>query len=61
MSVLQFPCKIFETQKKMNDKNAKDMNSGDLSEIDLKAKFHLTDISTIDWDRKCYPAEQKKL
>ncbi|WP_336982950.1 MULTISPECIES: YPO3983 family protein [unclassified Cedecea] len=46
MSALQFPCKIFETQKKMDDKNAKDMKSGDLSEIDLKAKFHLTDIST---------------
>lgn len=45
MSALQFPCKIFETQKKMDDKNAKDMKSGDLSEIDLKAKFHLTDIS----------------
>ncbi|EJF29922.1 hypothetical protein A936_16868, partial [Enterobacter sp. Ag1] len=23
MSALQFPCKIFETQKKMDDKNAK--------------------------------------
>ncbi|NIF34366.1 DUF3289 family protein [Enterobacter sp. Cy-643] len=46
MSALKFPCKIFETQKKMNDKNAEDMKFGDLSEIDLKAKFHLTDIST---------------
>ncbi len=46
MPALKFPCKIFETQKKMDDKNAKDMKSGDLSEIELRAKFHLVDVST---------------
>ncbi|AIR59552.1 hypothetical protein LH23_02450 [Cedecea neteri] len=46
MSALQFPCKIFETQKKMDDYTAKDMRCGDLSDIDLKARFHLVDVST---------------
>lgn len=46
MSALQFPCTIFKTQKKMDDYTARDMRCGDLSEIDLKARFHLVDVST---------------
>ncbi|NIF59787.1 DUF3289 family protein [Enterobacter sp. Ap-916] len=46
MPALQFPCTIFKTQKKMDDYTASDMRCGDLSEIDLKARFHLVDVST---------------
>ncbi len=46
MPALQFPRTIFKTQKKMDDYTASDMHCGDLSEIDLKARFHLVDVST---------------
>ncbi|MBS1205464.1 MAG: Protein of uncharacterized function [Proteobacteria bacterium] len=46
MPVLRFPCTIFKTQKWMDDYSASDMLCGDLSEIQLKAQFHLVDVST---------------
>lgn len=46
MSALQFPCLIFKTQKKMDDYSASDMHCGDLSDIVLRARFHLLDVST---------------
>ncbi|SMG17836.1 YPO3983 family protein [Cedecea sp. NFIX57] len=46
MPALQFPCTIFKTQKKMDDYTASDMQCGDLSDIVLKARFHLLDVST---------------
>jgi len=46
MAALQFPCTIFTTQNWMDDYYAKDMRCGDLSESQLKANFHLLDIST---------------
>ena len=45
MAALQFPCTLFETQKRMNDYSARDMRYGDLSESQLKANFHLTNVS----------------
>ena len=45
MAALQFPCSLFETQKRMNDYSARDMRYGDLSESQLKANFHLTNVS----------------
>ena len=45
MAALQFPCTLFETQKRMNDYSARDMRCGDLSESQLKANFHLTNVS----------------
>ncbi|KGD76693.1 hypothetical protein HA49_04155 [Tatumella morbirosei] len=45
MATLQFPCTLFETQKRMNDYSARDMRYGDLSESQLKANFHLTNVS----------------
>ncbi len=46
MQALQFPCTIFKTQKEMDDDKATDMRCGDLSESQLKAQFHLVDVST---------------
>lgn len=46
MSALQFPCLIFKTQKKMDDYSASDMQCGDMSDIVLRARFHLLDVST---------------
>ncbi|GLR09674.1 hypothetical protein COO59_00675 [Mixta theicola] len=46
MSALQFPCRIFETQKWMDDYSAEDMRYGDLTESQLKHDFHLLDVST---------------
>lgn len=46
MSALQFPCTIFKTQKRMDDYSASDMHCGDLSEAQLKAHYHLVDVST---------------
>jgi len=45
MAALQFPCTLFETQKRMNDYSARDMRCGDLSESQLKENFHLTNVS----------------
>lgn len=45
MSALRFPRTIFETQKRMDDYGACDMRCGDLSEEQLKAQFHLLDVS----------------
>lgn len=46
MAALQFPCTIFTTKKWMNDYGASDMRCGDLSAQQLKAQFHLVDVST---------------
>ncbi|URQ62188.1 DUF3289 family protein [Pantoea alhagi] len=46
MTALRFPCRIFETQKRMDDYSAKDMRYGDLTESQLKNDFHLHDVST---------------
>ncbi|WP_158782140.1 YPO3983 family protein [Pantoea sp. BAV 3049] len=46
MAALQFPCTIFETQKRMDDYSATDMQCGDLSEAQLKSHYHLVDVST---------------
>lgn len=46
MPALRFPCTIFKTQKKMNDYQADDMRYGDLSDIELKARFKLVDVSS---------------
>lgn len=46
MPALQFPCTIFKTQKQMDDYHASDMRCGDLSAIELKARFSLRDVST---------------
>ncbi|MGD8106455.1 DUF3289 family protein [Pantoea sp. FN0302] len=46
MSALPFPCRIFETQKRMDDYSAEDMRYGDLTESQLKNDFHLHDVST---------------
>ncbi len=46
MQALQFPCTIFKTQKQMDDDKTSDMRCGDLSESQLKAQFHLVDVST---------------
>lgn len=46
MAALQFPFTVFKSQKKMDDSSASDMRCGDLSENELKRKFHLVDIST---------------
>ncbi|WP_336983152.1 MULTISPECIES: DUF3289 family protein [unclassified Cedecea] len=47
MPALQFPCTIFKTQKKMDDYTASDMKCGDLSDIILRARFHLLDVSVM--------------
>lgn len=46
MSALQFPCTIFNTQRRMDDYSASDMHCGDLSEAQLKTRYHLVDVST---------------
>ncbi|WP_191939101.1 YPO3983 family protein [Pantoea agglomerans] len=46
MVALQFPCTIFKTQKWMDDYSASDMQCGDLNETQLKAHYHLVDVST---------------
>ncbi|UQY45705.1 DUF3289 family protein [Mixta hanseatica] len=46
MTALRFPCRIFETQKRMDDYGADDMRYGDLTETQLKNEYHLLDVST---------------
>lgn len=46
MTALKLPCIVFRSRKRMDDYGASDMHCGDLSEIQLKSEFHLTDIST---------------
>ncbi|QKJ87157.1 DUF3289 family protein [Paramixta manurensis] len=46
MAALRFPCTIFKTQKWMDDYGAKDMRCGDLTETELKRRYHLVDVST---------------
>ena len=46
MTALRFPCRIFETSKRMDDDGAEDMRYGDLTELQLKNEFHLLDVST---------------
>ncbi|ARJ44053.1 hypothetical protein B1H58_19720 [Pantoea alhagi] len=46
MTALRFPCRIFETQKRMDDYGADDMRYGDLTESQLKNEYHLHDVST---------------
>ncbi|MGV3345409.1 YPO3983 family protein [Enterobacteriaceae bacterium LUAb1] len=45
MAALQFPCTIFQTQKRMDDYGAPDMRYGDLSASQLKTDFHLQKVS----------------
>lgn len=46
MSALQFPRVVFKTRRWMDDYGASDMRCGDLSESQLKSKFHLSDVSS---------------
>ncbi|MTD38505.1 DUF3289 family protein [Erwinia sp. CPCC 100877] len=46
MAALQLPCTIFRTRAWMDDYAARDMRCGDLSETQLKNRFHLLDVST---------------
>jgi uncharacterized protein (TIGR03034 family) len=46
MSALQLPYTLFKTQKWMDDYGAADMRYGDLTETQLKSKFHLIDVSS---------------
>ena len=46
MAAIQLPCTLFESQNWMDDYLARDMRCGDLSESQLKAYFHLSDISS---------------
>lgn len=45
MTALQWPCTLFETQKRMDDYNAPDMQYGDLTQEQLKKDFLLTKVS----------------
>jgi len=43
---LQFPFSVFKSKRRMDDYSASDMRYGDLSESQLKAIFHLVEVST---------------
>ena len=45
MTALKYPFTVFKSQRNMDDYDASDMRCGDLSEADLKRKFHLVDVS----------------
>lgn len=45
MTALTFPCTIFSTQRKMNDRAAADMRYGDLTADQLQKRYFLTDVS----------------
>jgi len=46
VAALQLPIRIYETQRKMDDYFADDMNYGDISEKALKERYKLYDISS---------------
>lgn len=49
MTALTFPCTVFTTQRKMNDRAAADMRYGDLTASQLRKRYSLTDVSeTVD-------------
>ncbi|TDS98730.1 YPO3983 family protein [Erwinia rhapontici] len=45
MAALPLPCTLFTTQNRMDDYSAKDMQCGDLSQEQLKTRFHLAHVS----------------
>lgn len=45
MTALTFPCTVFSTQRKMNDRAAADMRYGDLTADHLQKRYRLTDVS----------------
>ncbi|MBK4726059.1 YPO3983 family protein [Pantoea agglomerans] len=45
MAALPLPCTLFTTQNRMDDHHAKDMQCGDLSQEQLKTRFHLAHVS----------------
>lgn len=45
MAALALPCTLFETQNRMDDHNAKDMQCGDLTQEQLKTRFRLAHVS----------------
>ncbi len=45
MAALPLPCTLFETQNRMDDHHAKDMQCGDLTAEQLKTRFRLDHVS----------------
>ncbi|WP_455814222.1 YPO3983 family protein [Pseudomonas graminis] len=45
MTTLRLPCTLFETQKRMDENNAPDMQCGDLTQEQLKTRFRFAHIS----------------
>ena len=45
MTALTFPCTVFATQRKMDDRAAADMQYGDLTASELQKRYLLTDVS----------------
>ena len=45
MTALTFPCTVFATQRKMDDRAAADMQYGDLTASELQQRYFLTDVS----------------